>query len=63
MFACSPFLDQKGYLFAHMFSLFVLGCSGEVVVEVEKSKSSKKRIAKAPWAKLISQYSQVCYLL
>ncbi|XP_019098372.1 PREDICTED: uncharacterized protein LOC104760151 [Camelina sativa] len=34
--------------------------AGDVVVEPEKSKSSKKRtaIAKAPWAKLISQYSQ-----
>ncbi|EOA36786.1 hypothetical protein CARUB_v100081070mg, partial [Capsella rubella] len=28
------------------------------VVEAEKSKSSKKRTAKAPWAKLISQCSQ-----
>lgn len=30
------------------------------MVEAEKSKSSKKRIAKAPWAKLLSQYPQVC---
>lgn len=37
------------------------GCSCDVVVEAEKSKSSKKRTAKAPWAKLISQCSQVCY--
>ncbi|XP_006279282.2 uncharacterized protein LOC17874408 [Capsella rubella] len=29
------------------------------VVEAEKSKSSKKRTAKAPWAKLISQCSQI----
>jgi len=36
--------------------------SGEVVVEAEKSKSSKKRIAKAPWAKLLSQFPQVCVI-
>ncbi|KAL1216574.1 ATPase family AAA domain-containing protein FIGL1 [Cardamine amara subsp. amara] len=28
------------------------------VAEAEKSKSAKKRVAKAPWAKLLSQYSQ-----
>ncbi|KFK42647.1 hypothetical protein AALP_AA1G022100 [Arabis alpina] len=32
--------------------------AGEVVADAEKSKSAKKRIAKAPWAKLLSQYSQ-----
>ncbi|KAG7595622.1 AAA+ ATPase domain [Arabidopsis suecica] len=35
----------------------------EVVVEAEKSKSSKKRIAKAPWAKLLSQYPQNPHLV
>ncbi|AEE27492.1 AAA-type ATPase family protein [Arabidopsis thaliana] len=37
--------------------------AGEVVVEAEKSKSSKKRIAKAPWAKLLSQFPQNPHLV
>ncbi|CAH2035895.1 unnamed protein product, partial [Thlaspi arvense] len=32
--------------------------AGEVVAEAEKTKSAKKRTAKAPWAKLLSQYPQ-----
>ncbi|ESQ36643.1 hypothetical protein EUTSA_v10006579mg [Eutrema salsugineum] len=32
--------------------------AGEVVAEAEKLKSGKKRIAKAPWAKLLSQHPQ-----
>ncbi|KAJ4905431.1 AAA-type ATPase family protein [Raphanus sativus] len=32
--------------------------AGEVVTDGEKSKAGKKRANKAPWAKLLSQYSQ-----
>ncbi|CAH8294468.1 unnamed protein product [Eruca vesicaria subsp. sativa] len=32
--------------------------AGEVVADGEKSKAGKKRANKAPWAKLLSQYSQ-----
>ncbi|KAJ4905440.1 AAA-type ATPase family protein [Raphanus sativus] len=32
--------------------------AGEVVTDGEKSKAAKKRANKAPWAKLLSQYSQ-----
>lgn len=34
-------------------------CLGEVMADAEKSKAAKKRALKAPWAKLLSQYSQV----
>ncbi|CAN7000628.1 unnamed protein product [Brassica rapa subsp. trilocularis] len=36
--------------------------AGEVVTDGENSKAGKKR-AKAPWAKLLSQYSQVVFFL
>jgi len=32
---------------------------GEAVADADKSKAAKKRALKAPWAKLLSQYSQV----
>ncbi|XP_023635759.1 uncharacterized protein LOC17884288 isoform X2 [Capsella rubella] len=32
--------------------------AAEVVADAEKSKAAKKRASKAPWAKLLSQYSQ-----
>jgi hypothetical protein len=56
---------EKRISFSHMFWVFFSMFwvfSGEVVVEAEKSKSSKKRIAKAPWAKLLSQFPQVCVI-
>jgi hypothetical protein len=33
--------------------------AGEAVADADKSKAAKKRALKAPWAKLLSQYSQV----
>lgn len=44
------------YYFLHIFT-------GEVVAEADKSKKAEKlwlKRTKAPWAKLISQYPQVC---
>ena len=46
-------------MFFFFFSNVLIVDLGEVVADGEKSKAGKKR-AKAPWAKLLSQYSQVC---
>lgn len=47
------------HAYSKVTSFLMFWCLGEVMADAEKSKAAKKRALKAPWAKLLSQYSQV----